>query len=234
MKKLILSLFSLFSVFAGVPHCLGNPAPEEVRASQPNRERRHGAYSKDNWTVYYEGRKVKGASASSFTDLGGGYGKDDWTVFYRGRKVEGASASSFESLGNGMGKDNWHTYQYGVGRKAGRRLLEGQLDGVLPRPEGGRGVGDDLREPRERIRKGCLEGILQGRSGEGRLGTDVRRTRGRIRERRMESLLPGKRAAGGVARFVRGAARQLVRNGRHRYNGSALPNGKALFLFPAG
>ena len=55
MKKLILSLFSLFSVFAGVPHCLGNPAPEEVRASQPNRERRHGAYSKDNWTVYYEG-----------------------------------------------------------------------------------------------------------------------------------------------------------------------------------
>ena len=113
MKKLILSLFSLFSVFAGVPHCLGNPAPEEVRASQPNRERRHGAYSKDNWTVYYEGRKVKGASASSFTDLGGGYGKDAWTVFYRGRKVEGASASSFESLGNGMGKDNWHTYHYG-------------------------------------------------------------------------------------------------------------------------
>ena len=56
MKKLILSLFSLFSVFAGVPHCLGNPAPEEVRASLPNRERRHGAYSKDNWTVYYEGR----------------------------------------------------------------------------------------------------------------------------------------------------------------------------------
>ena len=106
MKKLILSLFSLFSVFAGVPHCLGNPAPEEVRASQPNRERRHGAYSKDNWTVYYEGRKVKGASASSFTDLGGGYGKDDWTVFYRGRKVEGASASSFESLGNGMGKNS--------------------------------------------------------------------------------------------------------------------------------
>ena len=87
MKKLILSLFSLFSVFAGVPHCLGNPAPEEVRASQPNRERRHGAYSKDNWTVYYEGRKVKGASASSFTDLGGGYGKDDWTVFYRGLVV---------------------------------------------------------------------------------------------------------------------------------------------------
>ena len=80
MKKLILSLFSLFSVFAGVPHCLGNPAPEEVRASQPNRERRHGAYSKDNWTVYYEGRKVKGASAKTFKDLGEGYGKDEWKI----------------------------------------------------------------------------------------------------------------------------------------------------------
>ena len=128
MKKLILSLFSLFSVFAGVPHCLGNPAPEEVRASQPNRERRHGAYSKDNWTVYYEGRKVKGASASSFTDLGGGYGKDDWTVFYRGRKVEGASASSFESLGNGMGKDNWHTDHYGE-RYDGSALTGERLGG---------------------------------------------------------------------------------------------------------
>lgn len=63
--------------------------------------------------MYYEGRKVKGVSASSFTDLGGGYGKDNWTVFYRGRKVEGASASSFESLGNGIGKDIWHTYHYG-------------------------------------------------------------------------------------------------------------------------
>ena len=86
-----------------------------------------------------------------------------------------------------MGKDNWHTTITGErydgsalsGERLGGGLLEGQLDGVLPRPEGGRGVGDDLREPRERIRKGCLEGILQGRSGEGRLGTDVRRTRGK-------------------------------------------------------
>ena len=85
MKKLILSLFSLFSVFAGVPHCLGNPAPEEVRASQPNRERRHGAYSKDNWTVYYEGRKVKGASANTITDLCGGYGNDAWKVISLGK-----------------------------------------------------------------------------------------------------------------------------------------------------
>lgn len=105
MKKLILSLFSLFSVFAGVPHCLGNPAPEEVRASQPNRERRHGAYSKDNWTVYYEGRKVKGASASSFTDLGGGYGKDDWTVFLpRPGRWRAVAAIAADAARNGWGK----------------------------------------------------------------------------------------------------------------------------------
>ena len=135
MKKLILSLFSLFAVFAGVPHCLGSPAPEEVRASQPGRERRHGGYSKDNWTVYYEGRKVKGASASSFTDLGGGYGKDNWTVFYRGRKVEGASASSFESLGNGIGRDIWHTYHYGE-RDDGSALSGERLAAVTRRTAG--------------------------------------------------------------------------------------------------
>ena len=102
MKKLILSLFSLFSVFAGVPHCLGNPASEEVRASQPNRERRHGAYSKDNWTVYYEGRKVKGASAQTFEELGEGYGKDAWKVYYRGKELPGASPGSFE-----VPRDGW-------------------------------------------------------------------------------------------------------------------------------
>ena len=45
MKKLILSLFSLFAVFAGVPHCLGSPAPEVVRAAQPGSARLHGCLS---------------------------------------------------------------------------------------------------------------------------------------------------------------------------------------------
>lgn len=113
MKKLILSLFSLFAVFAGVPHCLGSPAPEEVRASQPGRERRHGGYSKDNWTVYYRGRKVDGASAMTFESLGDGYGKDAWKVFYMGGEVKGASAQTFEELGEGYGKDAWKVYYRG-------------------------------------------------------------------------------------------------------------------------
>ncbi len=68
---------------------------------------------------YYRGRKVEGASVSSFADLGGGYGKDNWTVYYRGWKVEGASASSFADLGGGYGKDNWTVFYEG---RAGRCL----------------------------------------------------------------------------------------------------------------
>ena len=85
-----------------------------------------GGYGKDNWTVYYRGWKVEGASASSFADLGGGYGKDNWTVFYEGRKLEGASAMSFEYKGRGYGKDNWNTYF------RGEQLRPGQSpDGML-------------------------------------------------------------------------------------------------------
>ena len=89
-------------------------------------EDRRGRYTKDSWSVYYRGRKVEGASVSSFADLGGGYGKDNWTVFYEGRKLEGASAMSFEYKGRGYGKDNWNTYF------RGEQLRPGQsLDGML-------------------------------------------------------------------------------------------------------
>ena len=93
-----------------------------------------GGYGKDNWTVYYRGWKVEGASASSFADLGGGYGKDNWTVFYEGRKLEGASAMSFEYKGRGYGKDNWNTYF------RGEQLRPGQSpDGMLGGGYGAKG-----------------------------------------------------------------------------------------------
>lgn len=50
-----------------------------------------GGYSKDNFDVYFRGRKIEDASASSFKYLGGGYGKDNWKVIYQGRVVEDAS-----------------------------------------------------------------------------------------------------------------------------------------------
>ena len=111
-----------------------------------------GGYGKDAWSVFFEGVKVDGASASSFEGLGervrerrlervlsGKKVKDAsassfgslgvrlrqrrlGTVFVRGGKVREASASSFECLGGGYGKDAWNVFD--MGRKP---------EGVCPR-----------------------------------------------------------------------------------------------------
>ena len=72
-----------------------------------------GGYSKDDFSVYFRGEKLRGASASSFKYLGGGYGKDNWKVFYQGMVVKEASASSFEYSEDGYGKDNWNVFYRG-------------------------------------------------------------------------------------------------------------------------
>ena len=121
MKKLILGLLSALALLPGGMLRSGDVRAAETFAVQSPRrdhranphanchgeryEDRRGRYTKDSWSVYYRGRKVEGASVSSFADLGGGYGKDNWTVFYEGRKLEGASAMSFEYKGRGYGKD---------------------------------------------------------------------------------------------------------------------------------
>ena len=115
MKKLILGLLSALALLPGGMLRSGDVRAAETFAVQSPRrdhranphanchgeryEDRRGRYTKDSWSVYYRGRKVEGASVSSFADLGGGYGKDNWTVFYEGRKLEGASAMSFEYKG---------------------------------------------------------------------------------------------------------------------------------------
>ena len=129
MKKLILGLLSALALLPGGMLRSGDVRAAETFAVQSPRrdhranphanchgeryEDRRGRYTKDSWSVYYRGRKVEGASVSSFADLGGGYGKDNWTVYYRGWKVEGASASSFADLGGGYGKDNWTVFYEG-------------------------------------------------------------------------------------------------------------------------
>ncbi|MFG5857621.1 DKNYY domain-containing protein, partial [Dysgonomonas sp. Shenzhen-Wh21] len=54
-----------------------------------------------------ESAKVKISCQRKITSLGGGYSKDDFSVYFRGEKLRGASASSFKYLGGGYGKDNW-------------------------------------------------------------------------------------------------------------------------------
>lgn len=67
-------------------------------------------YAKDSWNVYYLGRVIKGASADSFTTLGWGYAKDTWNVYFDGKKIKSASSDSFQLLRDGYAKDTWNVY----------------------------------------------------------------------------------------------------------------------------
>ena len=86
-------------------------------------------YVNDNG-VFFEGRRVEGASPSGFVALGDGYAKDawavyyfgnkinfardSWNVYYNGVKINGASADSFRVLNDGYAKDAWNVYFDGV------------------------------------------------------------------------------------------------------------------------
>ena len=70
-------------------------------------------YAKDSFHVYHDGMRLEGASATSFEILGWGYSKDSFSVYYCGRKIEGASASSFCAGRDGYGKDSFNAYYCG-------------------------------------------------------------------------------------------------------------------------
>ena len=86
--------------FVAVP-CV---AQRDYDTHSDRRECRHHRprYYVGNDDVYFEGRKIEGASASSFSILHDGYAKDTWTVYYNGIKIDGASADSFKVLGTAM------------------------------------------------------------------------------------------------------------------------------------
>lgn len=63
--------------------------------------------------VYYNGREVEGAVASSFKNLGDGYAKDNFDVYYMGVEVDRAFASSFRVLGDGYARDNLYVFYKG-------------------------------------------------------------------------------------------------------------------------
>lgn len=69
-------------------------------------------YSKDDFNVYFNGRKIE-ALGMSFHRLGGGYGKDDFNVYYLGRKLKDASAMSFKYIGDGVGVDDFNKFYNG-------------------------------------------------------------------------------------------------------------------------
>ena len=70
-------------------------------------------YAKDKWNVYYCGEKLKGATSNSFEALGYGYAKDKWNVYFDGEKIKGASPNGFKVLYDGYAEDKWNTYYWG-------------------------------------------------------------------------------------------------------------------------
>lgn len=71
-------------------------------------------YSKDNINVYYMGRKIEDATASSFHELDDGYAKDAFHVYFMGRNITDATVSSFELLGDGYAKDAFAAFYLGL------------------------------------------------------------------------------------------------------------------------
>lgn len=68
-------------------------------------------YAKDNFSVYYMGRKVDAhMMTSSFKNLGSGYAGDTFDTMYAGKKVVGISWSTFMVLGFGYAKDAYGVY----------------------------------------------------------------------------------------------------------------------------
>lgn len=74
---------------------------------------RNNDYMVSDFKVYYRGKAVEGATASSFTVLGKDYAKDAFRVFYKGQKIEGTTASSFTLLGDRYAKDSFRVFYKG-------------------------------------------------------------------------------------------------------------------------
>lgn len=68
------------------------------------------SYHMSSFEVFFAGKKVQGATASSFKDLGHGYGKDAFSAYYYGVKIPQSTGSSFEVLEGGYSKDAFHVY----------------------------------------------------------------------------------------------------------------------------
>lgn len=70
-------------------------------------------YYKTKFDVFFNGRKIEDASASTFKELGEGYAKDSFNVYYLGNKIPDASANTFRILGGGYSRDAFNVYFYG-------------------------------------------------------------------------------------------------------------------------
>lgn len=71
-------------------------------------------YTKDKWTIYYNGKEIKEATPISFKTLGNGYAKDNWNVYYKGVKIDEANSDTFKVLDDKeYSSDEWNVYYNG-------------------------------------------------------------------------------------------------------------------------
>ena len=68
-------------------------------------DRHKAEYYKTSFEVFYGGKPLKDANASTFKVLENGYAKDAFRVYYRGRLLKDANASAFKAIKQGYAKD---------------------------------------------------------------------------------------------------------------------------------
>ncbi|ROS81185.1 hypothetical protein EEK90_13505 [Muribaculaceae bacterium Isolate-036 (Harlan)] len=112
MRKILFILAMVVSLSASVASVQQRcDSHHEDRSGYEHRDRHHRSpYFVSENKVFFDGREIKGASASSFSILRDGYAKDTWSVYYCGAKMDGASSNSFKVLGFGYAKDTWNVY----------------------------------------------------------------------------------------------------------------------------
>ena len=70
----------------------------------------HGKYTKENFNVYFN-NKLTNINAMTFEDLGHGYARDAFSVYYKGKKIKGAFHLKFQVLGREYAKDPFNVYE---------------------------------------------------------------------------------------------------------------------------
>ena len=115
MRKILFILTMVASLSASVASAQQRcDSHHEDRPCYEHRCRHHRSpYFVSENKVFFDGREIKGASASGFFILRDGYAKDTWSVYFDAVKIEGASPDSFKVLRDGYAKDTWNTYYFG-------------------------------------------------------------------------------------------------------------------------
>ena len=225
MKKLILGLLSALALLPGGMLRSGDVRAAETFAVQSPRrdhcanphanchgeryEDRRGRYTKDSWSVYYRGRKVEGASVSSFADLGGGYGKDNWTVYYRGWKVEGLRHPRSPIWEAGTARIIGRCFTKAGSWKVPRPCRSSIRDGVTARTTGIPISAGSSSGPGSR-RTGCSAAVMRKTAGRYIIGGErwkafrLRRSNiwAAVTAKTLEGGLSGTRSAGRIVVVV--------------------------------